>query len=136
MGGYVSASSIAGAALGRLLRGHKFDKTDAFLLVGGTSIVLLLLITVASTSLWGDNVEEKGKDFAIANSEVLSSTGAIRTVSVIGKSYRSYVSDTEVPYYSITYRVVGENGPYQVEVATAGHPRMPKFNIIQVKPGL
>lgn len=72
----------------------------------------------------------------MSNSEVLSSTGSIRTVSVIGKGYRSRVSDSEVRYSSITYRVVGENGPYQVEVATAGHPRMPKFEIIQVKPAL
>jgi hypothetical protein len=98
MGGYFSATSIAGAALGRLLRRHKFDKTDTFLLLGGTSIVVLLLITVASSSLWGDNLEEKGKEFAVGNSEVLSSTGSIRTVSVIGKSYRSYVSDSEVRY--------------------------------------
>lgn len=135
MGGYFLISSAVGAGIGAFLRRRKLDNIDMRLLAWSAAVVTLLLILSLVVSLWGDDLENKGKEFAASNAEVLSITGRVRAVSVRDRAFRGdFVSDTKVRYSSITYRITGEKGEYFVEIGMAGHPSMPKLELIQVKP--
>jgi hypothetical protein len=135
MGGYFSISSAVGASLGGFLRRQDLDQIDRRLLAWSATVAALLILLGLAVSLRGDDLENKGKEFAASNAEVLSITGRVSTVSVRDHAYRGdFVRDTKVRYSSITYLITGEKGEYLVEIGMAGHPSMPKLELIQIKP--